>query len=104
MVLIDADGCFRLNKLGDVSLSLVGTWACIKKIQNILIKNCNLNKTKLINHHSASFICYLEYSGNTQMQRIYHFLYDNAATFLDRKHDRIKNCFISKKERKTIKN
>jgi hypothetical protein len=65
----------------------------MEKIQQILMIKCNLNKTALINHHSTPEICYLEYSGNTQMQRIYHYLYDNAPFYLERKHERIIKCF-----------
>jgi len=74
-------------------MSLVGSKKSMEMVQNILINNCALNRTKLINHHTTPEICYLEYAGNLQMQRIYHFLYDEAHFYLTRKHDRIIQCF-----------
>lgn len=92
--LIDADGCFRVGKTGGVSLCLVGTWKSMETVQNILIEKCQINKTKLIKHHTTSEICYLEYHGHKQMQRIYAYLYSNANFYMERKHARIIKCFI----------
>lgn len=94
--LIDADGCFRVNKLGNVSLSLISNIDTLQYVQDILIKNCNLNKTKLIKHHTTKEMFYLEYAGNKQMQRIYNYLYTGASFYLPRKHDRIIQCFKRK--------
>lgn len=85
---IDADGCFR-NNGKNVSLSLVGNLTHLQNIQDILIKNCNLNKTKLINHHTTNNIFYLEYSGNKQLKRIVNFLYKNSNVYLQRKYNKI---------------
>lgn len=87
----DADGCFRKSK-NKISFSLVGTKKLLLDIQKILIKECGINKTKLIKHHTTPYIFYLEYQGNLQMARIVKFLYqDLNLPFLQRKYERIKH-------------
>jgi DNA-binding CsgD family transcriptional regulator len=51
-------------------------------LQEYLMKNCNLNKTKLQEEPGVWKICY---GGNFQAARIGHFLYDNTVICLDRK-------------------
>jgi hypothetical protein len=62
--------------------TLAGNENFLLKIQNILIENCNLSKTKLRNPGNISV---LVYSGRYQLQRIRDYLYKDATIYLDRK-------------------
>lgn len=68
----------------------------LETLQNILIKNCDLNKNKLTMNNN----CYkLSYMGNEQCRRIYNYLYpdypqyENNYPRLDRKYNYAKNHF-----------
>lgn len=57
-----------------------------EQIQKILMKNCELNKTKLqIMNYIGGNMAYLRYGGNQQITRISNFIYDNSTIYLDRK-------------------
>jgi len=78
--LFDGDGCITKRK--QLSFSIASSYRMCEQIQEILIKNCNLRKTKLEIHEKHS---YIHYCGNIQNKRIYYFLYQDATIFLKRK-------------------
>lgn len=89
----DADGCFSVDKKRGLRMSLLGTTAAMKQVQNILIEQCGVNKNKLQKHHSTSYVKYLVYSGNKQLAKIVDFLYRDVDFSLPRKHQIVKNYF-----------
>lgn len=82
----DGDGSVFLNRK-DYCFSLVGTKKFLTKVQEILINECDLNKTKLDDRfpERETNIRNLRYSGNKQLQRIYAYLYEGATIFMQRK-------------------
>ena len=77
----DGDGCITSN--GHRSgFSMAGTEELLLRIQDILIKECELNLTKLIQSKNIKI---LSYGGNIQLQRIREYLYKDATIFLTRK-------------------
>lgn len=83
----DGDGSVWIQK-EVLNISIVGTINFLQTIKKILIENCNLNETKLDNRHPErkNNIRALRYGGNIIINRIYHYLYDNATIYLNRKH------------------
>jgi hypothetical protein len=83
----DGDGSVYVNK-GVLNISLVGTIDFLTSIQNILIMKCGVNNTILDDRHPNrnNNIRALRYGGNIIINRIYHYLYDNATIFLKRKN------------------
>lgn len=80
----DGDG-----SLGDSNFTIIGYKPFLLAMQEVLVKNCDLNYTKLVAYpHKAVDIYNLRYGGRLQLQRIYHYLYDNASIFLERKHSK----------------
>jgi len=53
-----------------------------------MIKQIGLNKTKLSKGSNCYYLCY---GGFGNIQKIYHYLYDNATLYLDRKYKKFKN-------------
>lgn len=85
----DGDGTVYINKNWLV-FSITGNNLLISKIQKILIEKCSLNKIKLLkNGKSPINICKLTYGGNTQVKRIYEYLYkDCGDLYLTRKKEK----------------
>lgn len=63
------------------------------EIQNILINNCNLNKTKLKSYKSTNVAKSLTYGGTLQVKRIYEYLYKDSTIYLKRKYDKFNQLF-----------
>lgn len=80
----DGDGSIS-NIKNDKQITILGNYSFLTKIQEILIKNCNINKTKISKKNN---IYYLHYGGNLNIKKIGEFLYSNSTTFLDRKRDK----------------
>ena len=79
----DGDGCIC------ESLSFIGYKELLIDIQSILIKDCALNRTKLIAYPNKVAEVYdLRYGGKQQLTRLYHYIYDNTSIYLSRKHDK----------------
>lgn len=60
----------------------------LEQIQEILIVECELPKTKLKEYKRTDKAVSLRYGGRQQIIKIYHYLYDNASVYLKRKHDK----------------
>jgi len=68
---------------------IVGTRELLSVIQNILISNLNVKKTKIsINGKSKVNHYCLRYSGRKQCKRIFDWMYFNSTWHLDRKHNK----------------
>lgn len=85
--LVDGDGSFSIDKSDRLHFSLVSSLDVCKEVQRHLIKNCNINETKLYEMISkiGEKYYYLNYCGSKQCCRIADYLYDDATIFLDRK-------------------
>lgn len=87
----DGDGCISHCGLGtgrtviQKSFSIMGTYKFVETYNNILAKNCNLNTAKITAHYSIFNILY---TGNNVINRIFNFLYKDAALYLDRKYQK----------------
>ena len=78
----DGDGCITSY----YSFSITGTKEFNIAYQEILIKNCNLNKTKIYQRDPNKNTTSLQYSGRINMSKIHKFLYKDSTIFLNRKH------------------
>lgn len=89
----DGDGCIMLGKpkgnriIKQLSFGMMGTEKLINQYQEILIKNCNLNKTQ-IKKDTKSNVYRFSYCGNNVCGRIREYLYKDATIYLDRKRDK----------------
>jgi intein-encoded DNA endonuclease-like protein len=87
----DGDGCIYVNpKNYDYLFSIVATKEVLEPLQNILIKELGLNKTKLYNPPKVKgmnlFI--LTYQGRINVALIKDYLYTNATIYLQRKYEK----------------
>jgi len=89
----DGDGTFSHCGLGknrtvrQMSFSILGTELFVNQCMEIFIKNCNINKVKIVKDKN---IFKLSYSGNLNIKNISQFIYKDATILLDRKYDHIK--------------
>jgi hypothetical protein len=87
----DGDGC--ISQSGKYPMfSIVSTKNFLTSIQNILVKNLGLSKTKFMIRHpkNGNNIRTLMYGSYGNCIPIYHYLYDDASIFLKRKRDKFK--------------
>lgn len=86
----DGDGCIHIGKRQTV-VNLTGTSSLITAIQDILIKEIRLKKTKLQgNKRGNNSILTMQYSGRLQAKRIAEWLYKDSSIYLQRKFDKFK--------------
>jgi hypothetical protein len=86
----DGDGSFARNGKGGARFSLSGCEDHLNQIQQVLIHNCSLSKTKL---YKGSGCYLLEYQGRFQIKRICDFMYRDINVFLARKRNVVKELY-----------
>lgn len=88
----DGDGCISIylikNKYQSCSFSITSNREFLEKIQEILIEQLQLNKTKLARDNRGNNISSLVYGGKQNCLKIRDWLYKDATVYLQRKHDK----------------
>ena len=91
---IDAKGRFIHN----VKFTFTGCFEFIDKLQDYLVEVLGFRKTKLNfskaknpNNNTSENVCTMEYSGKNQLECFYHYLYDNATIYGNRKREKFEN-------------
>lgn len=83
--IVDSDGCWTLNKYNTLCFSIVSSVLSFSnELQKILMNECDLNQTVIsatYNNKAYTFA----YQGNIQTRKIFHYLYGNSKTYLNRK-------------------
>lgn len=94
----DGDGSIWFSKCHH--FEIIGNNVLIEKIQEILMKECNLNKTKFRNNlKSKNNIIAVTYGGNKQVKKIGEYLYkDCEDLYLPRKKEKIDKIILQKKK------
>ena len=93
----DGDGCITSTRTSPASFSITsGNKLFMEKMQEILVKTCELNFTKLgkatpkRTDGTRSLSWTINYGGRRQTRRIFNYLYGNSNVCLDRKFRRFK--------------
>lgn len=83
----DGDGCVYISKNNALNISIIGTIKMLDEIMKIFTLNCQVNETKYDDRHpnKKNNIRALRFGGNILVNRIYHYLYDDASVYLIRK-------------------
>jgi len=83
----DGDGCIYIAKNTQLGISFSSeTKPFLKQIQQKLVDQFGINKTKIIRVESESGVCWeLRYNGNKQVPPIFDWLYKGADLYLERK-------------------
>lgn len=94
-------GTTRQRVVHNVKFTFTGCFDFIDKLQDYLVLELNLKKTKL-NFSKAKetkHICTMEYSGRNQVKKLYDFMYKNATIFGNRKKLKFEtiNCALDEK-------
>lgn len=73
----------------DIAFRLTSDRCFLVGCQQFLMRECNLNRTKLSNtdHRGAYSASTLIYKGRNQCRRIFHLMYDDATIYLPRKRE-----------------
>lgn len=97
----DGDGWVGIiKKRQSIFFGIIGTHALISEIQIILIEECNLTWTKLIEdkRQKQKTVCQIVYYGDNHCIKIFSFLYENSTVSLERKRmiweNHFQNCLI----------
>lgn len=86
----DGDGCIHISK-GQKYFTIMGNRLLVEKIQEILIKQCNLKENPIrVSHRCKNNIVEFRYGGNKICLKIFNYLYKNANVFLKRKFEKFK--------------
>ena len=86
----DGDGCIYVsNKNANRAFSIVGMLPFLLEVQKILIDNCGLNVTKIVQTgNSCDMVKTLVYCGKKQCIKIRDWLYKDATVFINRKKNK----------------
>lgn len=102
----DKKGIPRERFIHNMKFTFTGNFNFIDKLQDYLVEKLGFKKTKLNfskaknpNNNTSENVCSMEYSGKKQIEKFYHYLYDNATIYGNRKHQKFVNiiCADSKK-------
>lgn len=95
----DGDGCINIYKTTG-NFTITGTKEFLITLQDILIKELKLNKTKFT---ITKNINNLVYGGNRQIVKIREWLYKDATIYLERKYKKFQDIKQIRKFRELIK-
>ncbi len=87
----DGDGCIMVGKkYHGPSFRITGTASFVTRVQEIMMKEIGLNKTKLDTLHKSSerHVFNMGYVGTNSCKKIYKWLYKDATISLARKHQK----------------
>lgn len=90
---VDGDGCFYLDKRGQMHLSIVGSLSMIRFIMDVLVKECNITATKITEYKSGSNVYTCYFGGNNKIKSIVDYLYRDTKIYLERKRNIVKDHF-----------
>lgn len=96
---IDGDGCYCVSKplkenwKSSIEFYVLGNKFFLENCQEFLIKNCNINKTKITPHVNYNQLFKLRGSGSKQVFSIVSFLYKDSSIYLDRKYNLLQDYF-----------
>lgn len=82
---------FNLN----TKFTFSGCSTFITKLQEYLIDNIGLRKTKLNKSHGIEGFCVMEYSGRGNIKKLYDLMYNNATIFGARKKQKFEEIFCA---------
>lgn len=86
----DGNGSIAIGKTA-CNFSITSNKDFLVQIQKILMNQCNLNLTKILDYPKKQCEVFdLRYGGRLQLSRIFSFLYEDSTIFLDRKYDKFK--------------
>ena len=87
----DGDGSVYLTKDNTIKTAFYGNHDFIKSIQDFLIKELGLTKKKITDQKEAnvSFVG----MAKQESEKLYHYMYDEATIFLNRKYEKYNKYF-----------
>ena len=91
----DGDGSITVTKhttqkyAPSPTLSIIATLGVLKEIRLHMIEKCGMTGGYIKGSRTEE-MKYLEIRGNKNALKIYHYLYDNASIYLDRKHEKFR--------------
>lgn len=93
---VDGDGCWYSNaSTNSLHFECIGRTAFIEQLQKVIVRECDLNITKLGKSRNSSVTSTVRYGGDRQCARIANYLYKDAARYLPRKRDIVLNHYAS---------
>lgn len=75
----------RTRIIHNMKFHITGLYSFINTLQDVLINNINLSKTKLYHTKKNDDIVTMEYSGKNNIKKFYEYIYKDSTIFLLRK-------------------
>ena len=94
----------RIRIINNVKFTITGNVQFISSLQDYLISELKLRKTKL-NFSKAKIkkhICTMEYSGRLQLKKFYDYIYKDAEVYCEQKRNKFKKIFCAFTEKSVI--
>lgn len=91
--MIDGDGCFHIDSTGQAKLNIISSLAMCQFIMDILVHECKITPTKIIEEKRSPGMNYCYFGGNLKVKKIVDFLYKDSDTYLDRKFNIVNTHF-----------
>lgn len=94
-------GQYRFKTVQNVKFTFTGNTQFISGLQNWLVDNIGLSKTKL-NFSKAKetkHICTMEYSGRNNLRKIYDLMYKDATIYCNEKYNKFNQIFCASLEK-----
>lgn len=84
----DGDGSIMVGENGNftVRIDITGRIGVVKNIQDILVKELNINRTKILKDSKSEVVHHLKYGGFENCTKIRAFMYKDANLYINRKH------------------
>lgn len=90
---VDGDGCFSVNKRGQMLLNIISSLPMCQFIMNVLVEECDIKPTKIGDEKRSPGMHYCYFGGNDKVKSIIDFLYRDAYVCLDRKFNIVKEHY-----------
>jgi hypothetical protein len=85
--IVDGDGCFSVDKLGQMKMNIISSLPICQFIMDVLVEHCNITPTKIGKEKRSEGMNYCYFGGNIKVKSIVDFLYRDASVCLDRKRN-----------------
>jgi hypothetical protein len=97
---------YRERIVHNVKVTFTGCKLFINDLQDILVSELGFKKTKLnlskAKDKQECAWCTMEYSGRSQLKKLFDFMYKNATIYGYRKYNKFKEIFCALDERSSI--
>jgi hypothetical protein len=91
--IVDGDGCFSVDKLGQMKMNIISSLPMCQFIMDTLVKHCDITPTKIGEEKRSKGMNYCYFGGNNKVKSIVDYLYQDTQVWLERKRNIVRDHF-----------